>query len=148
MKLICEYTSSGCIGITPPRFLKPFFDVLLSWHGAEKTVLVVKELLSKKDCPQQEIHCDGKYECGQKRKLFIDVPFSLLMALEPDSNMTSIVRETNCLTVIPQGAVAVWRADYFHAGARYGKRNRRMFIQICDWNKKDIFENVHFKLPK
>ncbi len=43
-----------------------------------------------------------------ERKLFIDIPFSLLMALEPDSN---IVRETNRLPVIPQGAVAVWRAD-------------------------------------
>jgi hypothetical protein len=145
-KLICEYQSSCCRGLTPPPFLKSFFDVLLSWHGNDKTVLVVKELLSKKDCPVQEIHCDGKYDCGKKRRLFVDIPFSLLMALEPDSNITSIVRETNRVTVIHQGAVAVWRADYFHAGARYVKRNRRMFIAIVDCDKKDIFEDVHFKL--
>lgn len=100
-------------------------------------MLVVKELLSKKNFPQQEMHCDYKYDCSRKQKLFVDIPFSLLMALESDSNISSIVRETNRVSVISQGAVAVWRANYFHAGARYVRRNRRMFIAIIvDYDKK------------
>jgi hypothetical protein len=143
--LICEYQRDAVKGVKPPLFLKNMFDILLAWHGIDKTVLVVKELISKKDCPLQEMHCDGKYDVTNKRKLFVDIPFSLLMALEPNAKVTSIIRHTNCETIIPQGAVAVWRGEYFHAGASYVQHNRRMFIAIIDYERKAVFENVHFK---
>lgn len=79
--MICRYEKGNCVGSQPPPFSTAFFDLLIEFHG-EGTMLIVRELLSAPDV-------------AQKRRAFIDVPFSVIVALEDYANTTAIINENN-----------------------------------------------------
>ncbi len=67
MRTLCEYGLSRCEGMTPPDCLKALLDVLILWHGKD-TQLIVKDLRSLPDCPQQAFHSDCECGVGNKKR--------------------------------------------------------------------------------
>jgi len=146
MNLLCKYDieRKRYWGMTPLPCLEQLFHVLLLFHnGGNKTILVVKEFVSYPNCPTQHPHEDcPMYPVSRKRRALADIPFSFLLALECNSNVTSIVKHnSNCLQLF-QGQFAMWRSDYEHAGASYDVENRRLFIAIIDRNEAHRYEEV------
>ncbi len=80
----------------------------------------MKEFVSYPNCPTQHQHEDcPMYPVSRKHRALADIPFSFLLALECNPNVTSTVNHySNCLQLI-QGQFAMWRSDYEHAGASY-----------------------------
>jgi hypothetical protein len=116
--------------MTPPDCLKALLDVLILWHGKDKQ-LIVQELRSLPNCPQQAFDSDCEYGIGKKkRKLFKHIPFSMILALESNDNCTRIVNHKNEENIIRQGYCAIFRGDYLHADASYTIFNRRLFVSV------------------
>ena len=144
MKFICRYEKSKCIGSQPPPFLAAFLDLLIEFHG-EGTMVIVLELLSAPDTHAQLAHEDCVlYAVARKRRAFVDVPFSVIVALEDDANRTAIINENSSELLLPQGNFAMWRGNYEHAGASYNQVNRRLFIGIIHKTKASLFNFVRF----
>ena len=126
--------------------------MVYEWHGAGSTNLECSQLTSHPNCPQQRLHFDNldkasekKRKQQKKRKYFDDIPFSILIALEVDSNVTALLNHDGDRLVIKQGCMAVWRGDYYHGGAEYSVLNRRLHIAVGDVGKVDTFHTVTFK---
>ena len=119
---------------------KSLADLLqLIRHIHPKTSLIkVKLLRSIPPCPMQQVHTDdGQLSDQRANKKFADLSFSLIIALEPDSNPTSIYMYKGkeapfkvVRWVLQQGTVLLLRGDFPHAGAEYDRENLRAFITI------------------
>ncbi len=73
---------------------------------------VVTELISLPGCPIQSHHEDCVYVIPEgKRRFFLDIPFSISIALEDNSNRTGIVGSYDNVVVIEKGRVALWRGN-------------------------------------
>lgn len=144
MKLICKYNMEKCTNIRPPQFLVNFFNLLIKWHG-EESILLVRELISQPHCPQQIQHSDCElYPITRKRRPFLDIPFSLIAALEENANQTYIINHNRQSVHLKQGEFAMWRGDYEHAGAAYAQLNRRLFVAIVKEAEMKRFNFVTF----
>ncbi len=143
-KVICKYERDKYYGLKPPPFLAKFLDMLILFHG-ENTLLIVQELKSLPGCEVQLQHSDCTlYEVSKKRRAFADIPFSVLVALENNTNSTTIINENNHSLIVFQGDFAMWRGDYEHAGASYSVINTRLFIAVIDKQEANRFKYVTF----
>lgn len=89
------------------------------------------------------------YNVARKRRAFVDVSFSVIVALEDDANTTAIMNENDSeLLLLPKGNFAIWRGDYEHAGASYNQVNRRLFIAIIHRSKDSKFNFVNFNVQQ
>ena len=117
-----------------PSPLRHLIDLLTLWHGST-TSFVLQELISFPNCPQQHYHKDNLYSVKGIR-LFEHIPFSIIIALEENSNTTSIMDCHSNRMVIKKGCVAIFRGDYSHAGATYSEENHRLHISIKVFTKR------------
>lgn len=133
-----------------------------SLHPILKSILIALEcayeapaamdvllLESKAGDQQQPLHADNNTESaeleelikeGIKRpRLTIDKTFSILIGLEASyQSKTYWVDSSNKRNVIGQGRYAMWKGDYYHAGASYEVANHRLFISIGPLNKSEV----------
>lgn len=129
--------------MTIPICLKSFLDVLLLWHGAN-SVCVVTEIISLPSCPTQKAHEDMVYDMTSgTRRYFIDIPFSMTIALEDNDNRTAILDASGNEVVIEKGRVAIWRGNYRHSGASYNIFNSRLHVAVCNRDKLQYLEDVY-----
>jgi len=139
------YNGNVLSGDICPTYFKQFLDVLLLWHGSN-SVCVVSELISLPGCTTQKKHKDMVYPFnkGQKRKFFLDIPYSMSIALEDNNNnRTAIINDKNNEVLIQKGRVACWRGNYKHAGASYTTYNSRLHIAVCNHDKLSYLNNVY-----
>jgi len=134
---------------------------LKQWHAMNSRekripIISVQEIFSEAGCLQQLFHMDcpamnpNRNQKGQKR-LLTNTNFSCLIALEEASNPTKIVylkNEVEVISVIPQGAMAIWRGDFSHAGASYDQDNCRLFISISSKENQESLEEILFVRPE
>ena len=117
-----------------PQCLQVLVNIIIQWHG-EGTKLILKEIRSTNKSTQQDRHRDYVYDDIVPRKIRrIERLFSAILALEIDSNPTRIVNHEGNEISIPQGSMLVWRGEYYHAGASYSKKNRRLFFHVLGPN--------------
>jgi hypothetical protein len=102
----------------------------------ETTSITFKLLKSSKKCKTQSLHVDdGEFNNHTERKKYSKASFSMLMALEPNGNETSLKMRNLKLKAkriqrIHQGCIVMWRTDLPHAGSKYKKNNIRLFVAI------------------
>ncbi|MFI0436137.1 MAG: hypothetical protein ACH350_10540 [Parachlamydiaceae bacterium] len=139
---------------------------LTRWHEmnsrGEKRfpIISVQEIFSEAGCRQQPFHQDcpamnpNLIRKGQKR-ILTNTNFSCLIALEEASNPTRIMYQKKTqkgqeegVYVIPQGAMAIWRGDFTHAGASYDQDNRRLFISISSKENQESLEEITIVRPE
>lgn len=134
---------------------------LTRWHAMNSReervpIISVQEILSEAGCCQQPFHQDcpamnpNRNRKGQKR-FMTNTNFSCLIALEDASNPTRIVYKKDQregVYVIPQGALAIWRGDFPHAGASYDQNNRRLFLSISPKENQESLEKIIFVTPE
>lgn len=124
-----------------PRFLPELVDQFLLYHQ-ETIYYTIKLLYSEAGCQQQEFHTDDRDFAlvRSKRKKFMSASYSIIIALEPNDNPTTIVLEgkrdlmtgekktpDKVLTIL-QGQALIMRSDCVHAGGAYDQDNMRLFI--------------------
>ena len=116
------------------------------WSEGVHSIAEVKHLRSLADCRQQECHTDFNASC---RKLPMDHrPFSVIVATThhvsmrwwPDGFPCHL---ESCTVDVPVGQALVMLGCFRHGGAKYTKKNDRVFIAI-DSAKIPRLENTNY----
>jgi hypothetical protein len=138
MRLLWKNNDEYATIVLPPS-LRVFIDIILEWHG-KNTKIIMKELLSTTNCDQQRLHRDYVYgNDAVKKRRRINMLFSCIIALEDNANASKIINHNRKEIVILQGSVLIWRGEYYHAGGKYSKVNRRLFFHVLG---PDVDESV------
>ena len=129
-----------------PTFLKDFISAIFRAEN-RFGYFVVKSLISYPGGGQQWFHCDDAEDLQSDIISRSQVTYSIIVALEPDSNETFILgaeydpadknlskphrklKNENEMK-INQGGFIIIRGDYPHSGASYGAENWRLHIAI------------------
>lgn len=120
---------------TPPECLIRVIRMLLLWHGPD-TLIVIKELKSKPGCGKQFDHFDDPMQYTFRQLKHSERQFSGLIAIEPNTNPTTldypmddITGEERGVLRVAQGRMVMWEAGkWIHAGSNYDLKNRRIFF--------------------
>ena len=138
---VLAYHGTISEGLVIPSCLKSFLDMLSWWHGPS-SALVAAQLLSLPFCHEQKQHEDNVYAV-EGRRFFGDIPFSIIIALEDNTNRTCIVDCNGIDVVITKGSAVIFRGNYRHSGASYSTLNSRLHIAVCHHEKLKYLDDVY-----
>jgi hypothetical protein len=129
--------------LSPPGFLKEFCGMLMTRNcGLVDTIWYSCSFLkSDPGAPQQPFHYDDPVFANDsvhhsRIGSFVDAPFSILIALEENTNLVirhldrngNRISEEDEIVHIPVGGMIIFRGDCYHAGSAYDTPNIRLFI--------------------